>query len=363
MTVIAAPTLVVGNTTTEGTASYVISSAVAPFAAFSTVTNGAKVRYVAIDAANFEEGRGVWTTSTNTLTRATILKTSAGDDQKIDWASGTRKIYIVPELEWFSFDDVGSLVLSVPFGIGNYLLSQSTGDLLIQESGTTRLTYDTSAASWIWPAGSLLTGPALDFTSIKKSGTEIGTAALLDHGTTNGKLVVLYNISAGSGLIAETGVFEHARIPRMGAAGASQTGTKGAVPAAAAGDQDKTLRGDATWRPIRTTAIEAWRTSWANNSNYTYTHGLGAYPDEYWIELECTTSEFGFAVGYRTRLNNTAGASTGGASIGAGVGVSDTLVYYDTGLNGISLTRRDTRVTQSITPASWKIRVGAKLYG
>ena len=60
-------------------------------------------------------------------------------------------------------------------------------------------------------------------------------------------------LQLGSGQAADTGFTANASadatltVPEMGGAGASAAGSTGLVPAPAAGDQDKVLRGDGTW--------------------------------------------------------------------------------------------------------------------
>lgn len=87
-----------GTSTTEGLVSYVVDGAFPPFLGLAAITDGHLVRYVATDGVQFEEGYGVKSAGP-TLTRAIILRTSAGDTDKIDWGTGTRVVYVVPDLD------------------------------------------------------------------------------------------------------------------------------------------------------------------------------------------------------------------------------------------------------------------------
>jgi hypothetical protein len=89
---------VAGTSTTEGLVSYVIDGSWAPFRSWNAVTNGHAVRYVATDGVQYEEGYGVKSTGP-TLTRDEILSTTADNQSKIDWGTGTRVVYIVPDLD------------------------------------------------------------------------------------------------------------------------------------------------------------------------------------------------------------------------------------------------------------------------
>lgn len=101
--------MVGGTSTTEGLVSYVVDGSWPPFLDFDAITNGHKVRYVATDGTQFEEGYGVKSAGP-TLTRATILRTSSGDTDKIDWGTGTRTVYIVPDIDTVLEADDGTFV-------------------------------------------------------------------------------------------------------------------------------------------------------------------------------------------------------------------------------------------------------------
>lgn len=96
MTAVQQISMIAGTSTTQSTASYVVAGAVPPFLAWSgNVPDGATVRYLATDGVDFEEGIGTWTEAGTSLSRITIVKTSLGDTDKVDWGTGTREIRLI----------------------------------------------------------------------------------------------------------------------------------------------------------------------------------------------------------------------------------------------------------------------------
>lgn len=109
MTAVLQPSMIAGTSDTESTSSYQIGGAVPPFLTWSgNVVNGSLVRYLATDGVDFEEGLGVWTDAGTSLSRATIIKTSLGDTDKIDWGTGTREIRLIDGIhELLRYNDTG----------------------------------------------------------------------------------------------------------------------------------------------------------------------------------------------------------------------------------------------------------------
>ena len=87
----------VGETsTTTGTGTYTLAGAIsASWATFAGVGDGNTTYYMAEeDGVGWELGTGTYTASGTTLARTTILK-SSNADAAVDWAAGTRNIYLV----------------------------------------------------------------------------------------------------------------------------------------------------------------------------------------------------------------------------------------------------------------------------
>ena len=87
--------------------------------------------------------------------------------------------------------------------------------------------------------------------------TVADTGVYLD--TTAGKLTATSFAGSGASLTSlngsniSSGTVPAARLPAMSGASSSSAGTKGAVPAPSAGDQDKYLKGDGTWGTVSAT--------------------------------------------------------------------------------------------------------------
>lgn len=92
--------LVYATTTTTGTGTYTIGSAVAGYRAFTVISDGDQVHYMAKDASgNFERGLGTkGGGGSPTLARTTIYESSTGTSA-INWGAGTRDIYTIDEAE------------------------------------------------------------------------------------------------------------------------------------------------------------------------------------------------------------------------------------------------------------------------
>jgi hypothetical protein len=90
--------LVEQQTATTGTSSYVVSGSVTGRRTFAQgySADATDVPYVVTDdAGNFECGIGTWTVATLTLAR-TIILASSNANAAVDWAAGTKRIYVSP---------------------------------------------------------------------------------------------------------------------------------------------------------------------------------------------------------------------------------------------------------------------------
>lgn len=87
------------TTATTGTGTITLGSAVASYVTFATagVQNGDTVTYAIVDGNNREVGRGVYTSSGTTLTRATILE-STNSNLAIN-LSGSAEVFITAAAE------------------------------------------------------------------------------------------------------------------------------------------------------------------------------------------------------------------------------------------------------------------------
>jgi hypothetical protein len=95
------------TTTTTGTGTYTLAGAVSGFEAFSEVGDGNTTYYCCTNGSDFEIGIGTYTLSGTTLARTTILQSSNGD-AAVNWAAGTRDIFITEPAEKMVFENASN---------------------------------------------------------------------------------------------------------------------------------------------------------------------------------------------------------------------------------------------------------------
>ena len=83
------------TTTTSGTNNFILGGAVSGYQAFSVIGNGSQTYYACADqvGTNWEVGIGTYVSSTNTLSRDTILSSSNGG-AKVAFGTGTKDIFV-----------------------------------------------------------------------------------------------------------------------------------------------------------------------------------------------------------------------------------------------------------------------------
>ena len=84
------------TTTTTGQGTITLAGAVGGFRSFADIGNANTTYYAIFDKANntFEVGIGTYTSSGTTLSRDTVLQTSAGNTTKINFASGSKDVFV-----------------------------------------------------------------------------------------------------------------------------------------------------------------------------------------------------------------------------------------------------------------------------
>lgn len=81
------------TTTSTGTGTITLGAAATGYQAFSVIGNGNKTYYCIIGGKDWEVGIGTYTASGTTLSRDLILE-SSNNDQKVDFAAGTKQVFI-----------------------------------------------------------------------------------------------------------------------------------------------------------------------------------------------------------------------------------------------------------------------------
>jgi hypothetical protein len=80
------------TSTTTGTGTFTLGSAVSGYVDFSGVGNGNQTYYAITDSTNFEIGIGTYTSSGTTLSRNIVISSTNGDS-KVDFAAGTKYVF------------------------------------------------------------------------------------------------------------------------------------------------------------------------------------------------------------------------------------------------------------------------------
>lgn len=94
----------------------------------------------------------------------------------------------------------------------------------------------------------------------------------------------------------------------------------------------------------------------SGSTNTTLNHNLGVYPGTAEVELECTSAEYGFAVGDRLKTHHT----NNGASVPVAFSYTATSMTFTTGNTSAWVTtNRSTYSNQALTLANWRYRATA----
>jgi len=106
------------TTTTTGTSDFTLGSASLGFQNFSVIGDGNVTYYAAVDAitGDWEVGIGTYTTAGPTLTRTTILESSAGGS-KVSFSAGSKDVFVTyPAERAVYLDTAGSAVTVLDIG-------------------------------------------------------------------------------------------------------------------------------------------------------------------------------------------------------------------------------------------------------
>jgi hypothetical protein len=81
------------TSTTTGTGTLTLGSAVAGYQSFSVIGNGNETFYTIVGGTQWEVGVGTYTSSGTTLSRDTVLESSTGG-AKIDFSVGVKEVFV-----------------------------------------------------------------------------------------------------------------------------------------------------------------------------------------------------------------------------------------------------------------------------
>ena len=106
------------TTTTTGTGTVTLGGAVVGFQSFAAVGNG-NVTYYTIagqGTSEWEVGIGTYTSSGTTLSRDTVLSSSAGGTTKVTFSAGTKDVFVVYPSERAVYYDAANVAPFDPAG-------------------------------------------------------------------------------------------------------------------------------------------------------------------------------------------------------------------------------------------------------
>ena len=186
------------TTTTTGTGTVTLSgTAPSGYQTFGTAIGDANTTYYTIaGGAEWEVGVGTYTTAGTTLSRDTVLASSAGGTTKVTFSAGTKNVFVTyPAEKSVNLD--GSGVLNVPnalkfTGVPLSAASWTTNGLAVT-GGTYTLTDTSTAASGTVASQVGMALPTNTFASTNASVTITDAAALYVPAINNGANTTITN--------------------------------------------------------------------------------------------------------------------------------------------------------------------------
>lgn len=147
------------TSTTTGTGTFTLGSAVSGFQDFSVIGNGNTTYYSITDqAGNWEVGIGTYTSSGTTLSRTTIIE-SSNSGSVVDFPAGTKNVFVTYPAEKSvgldASDELTTVVSIAKGGTGQTSAANAINALLPTQTGNDGkfLKTNGSAVSWDTPSG------------------------------------------------------------------------------------------------------------------------------------------------------------------------------------------------------------------
>jgi hypothetical protein len=128
------------TTTTAGTGTITLDGAVTGFQTFAVIGNGETTYYcIAGQGSNeWEVGIGTYTSSGTTLSRDTVLASSAGGTTKVTFSAGTKDVFCTyPAEKSVNFDASGAVVIdNISIDTNTISSTNTNGNIIVSPNGT-----------------------------------------------------------------------------------------------------------------------------------------------------------------------------------------------------------------------------------
>lgn len=113
------------TTTTAGTGTITLAGAATGFQSFSAIGDGNNTYYCIAEqnGSGWEVGIGTYTSSGTTLSRDTVLASSAGGTTKVSFPAGTKDVFVTYPASYASFAAAGAVTENYTTFTGTFTLT------------------------------------------------------------------------------------------------------------------------------------------------------------------------------------------------------------------------------------------------
>jgi hypothetical protein len=115
------------TTTTTGTGTLTLLGAASGFQSFSVIGDGNTTYYTIDGGTEWEVGLGTYTSSGTTLSRDTVLASSAGGTTKVTLSAGTKNVFVTYPADKAIYDDASGNAIALGTPASATLTNYATG--------------------------------------------------------------------------------------------------------------------------------------------------------------------------------------------------------------------------------------------
>lgn len=183
---------VMETTSSTGTGTITLNGAVAGYQSFSVIGNGNTTYYAIVGGSEWEVGLGTYTSSGTTLSRDTVLESSASG-AKVSFSAGIKNVFVTyPAERAVLTDDIGVSVQAYDAQLADIAALTPTDNTFIVGNGTNFVSEDAATARTSLGLGTLAT----------QNGTFSGTSSGTNTGDQN--LFSTIAVSGQSNVVADS---------------------------------------------------------------------------------------------------------------------------------------------------------------